>query len=228
LDARRARSAELFDDGLGRQGLRQRPLSLEETPGLWVATARSSIGLPAIAIAAGAVAAALGLLLLPSLFSTGPPKREAAATRAGPRLNRASLPRLKVLRRSPDSAFTVAGARFRVYRGGPPTAVAVQARAGHGGRWVTVGVEGQNLHRSHFNPDHLSYRLLDGRGNAYYPESSGGTGPASLGETGFLGQGETAHADLSFRVPESARRLTLVFEPAPSGRVQVRVPVDES
>lgn len=78
---------------------------------------------------------------------------------------------------------------------------------------------------SHLREVALLSRLVDGRGDAYYPETSPGSGPPSLGETGYLRRGETARARLGFLVPRRARGLSLVFEPLPSGRVQVRVPL---
>jgi hypothetical protein len=205
-----------------RQGRRERPLRLAETPRLWIATARDSVGIPATAIAACAGLAALGVLILPSLSTVrhGPPADGAAE---GRRIDRSSLPRLKVMRPASGVAFTVGGARFRVFGASSSAAAVDRGQPRPGRRWIYVGVEGRNLRRSHFNPNHLSYRLADERGNAFYPDLSAGTGPPSLGETGFLGRGETARTRLGFRVPRAARRLSLVFEPLPSGRVQVRV-----
>jgi hypothetical protein len=204
-----------------RQGRRERPMRLSETPGLWVAMARESVGMPATLLAAGAVIAALVVLVLPSISPTQPDLPvEATEGRAA---DQSSLPRLKVLRPAPGSSFAVGGARFRVFR--VESATSGRRRTGSARRRVKVGVTGQNLRRSRFNPNHLSYRLVDARGNAFHPESSGGSGPSSLGETGFLRRGDTAQARLGFLLPPSARGLSLVFE-LPGGRVQVRIPLE--
>lgn len=202
-----------------RQGRRERPMRLSETPGLWVTVARDSVGVPAVLFAVGAVVAALGVLVLPSI---SPRQPDLPVDAIGGRMtDKSTLPSLKVLRPALGTSFTVGGARFRVFHAESTTGE--RGRTGPGRRRVRVGVTGQNLRRSRFNPNHLSYRLIDGRGNSYYPESSGGSGPPSLGETGFLRRRESARARLGFVVPSSARGLSLVFEPLPSGRVQVRV-----
>jgi hypothetical protein len=205
-----------------RQGRRQRPLTLGETPRRWATTARDSIGVQATTVAACAVAAALGLLLLPSLSSFGPSEPPSDDVGAEPQIDRSSLPQVKVLPRPAGAWFTVSGARFRVLATENVATTGFQA-SNPGLRLVRIDVDGENVRRSRFNPNHLSYRLEDRRGNVYGPEASAGTGPPSLGETGFLRRDEIAHARLAFHVPRSARRLALVFEPGAAGRVQVRV-----
>jgi hypothetical protein len=205
-----------------RQGRRQRPLRIGETPGLWLATARDSIGVPASAVAALAVATALLVLLAPAPTRTRAPQRGARAQSPPAPVGTTQLPSPRVLRQRQGTAFVVDAARFRVARP-PHPAVTLLAAQPASYRSVAVSVEGRNLSRRHFNPNHLSYRLLDGAGDLYYPQSAAGTGPESLHRTGVLGKGQTAQVDLLFSVPPSANRLTLIFEPVPDGAAQVRV-----
>jgi hypothetical protein len=209
-----------------RQGGRERPLSLAETPRRWrlaLTTVGWRYALPALA----ATATGVTVLALPQL---GPEQRGEDATEAqggGQRPVDAKLPNVKVLRARPNSPFRVRGASFTVSPpAAEPWAQAIRSRtAGRGATWVTVGVEGRNLARRRFNPNALSYRVRDARGNRFAPAVGGGTGPVSLGRTGFLQRGESAQARLGFRVPRSARRLRLVFEPVRDGSIQVEVPL---
>lgn len=206
-----------------RQGGRDRPLTLAESPALWWATLRHSIGLPYAFAALAATAAALTVLLLPSLR----PDPKSVETTRRPVRPTAVLPELPLRIHRLGKRFVISKASFRVLLAdGQPWAEHVRAEdPGPGRRWVTLVVESRNLGRPNFDPNRLSYRLGDERGNLYSPDLSGGTGPGSLSTKGRLRRGEAAEARLGFRVPASARALVLVFEPTPSGDQQVRVPL---
>jgi hypothetical protein len=210
-----------------RQGRRERPLRLADTPSAWAHAVRHSVGEAHALAAALAVAAALALLLLPSLAGAPMPDRP-----RGPGLARtsATLPRVEVVRRDAGRAFTMRGLRLRVFRVREPRpGVAPLRRAARRGRaWLSVGVDVRNLRRRRFVPNALAYRLGDGRGRSYWPDIGGGTGPASLAQTGHLRRGELARTRLSFRVPRGGRRLALVFEPSSASALQVRIPLGRS
>jgi hypothetical protein len=199
-------------------------LRLSETPRAWTRGVRESVGLPYALAGAVAAAAAVAVLLLPSL-RTGADHRPAAPSRRDLSIDRRALPRVTVLKRSPGAAFTIKGAGFRVFPLAAPRAPVdpAQRPAGPGMRWLLVGVDCRNLSRARFRPSVIAYRLEDDRGSSHWPDVGGGTGPASLGQTGFLKRGELFRTRLSFRVPTSARRLTLVFEPVPDGSIHVEV-----
>jgi hypothetical protein len=209
-----------------RQAGRKRPLSLADTPQEWRRTL-GAVGwryaLPALVATAGA----LGVLSLPEFRSAHPGNGVGERSRGGQRSAVSQLPQVEVLRRRPGIPVRVRGASFRVFLpAAEPWAEAIRSRnAGSGASWVVLGIDGRNLARRQFNPNALSYRLRDARGNRFAPLIGGGTGPASLGRTGVLDRGETAQARLGFRVPRSARRLTLVFEPVSDGSIQVEVPL---
>jgi hypothetical protein len=210
-----------------RQGRRGRPLRLAETPAAWGDAVRHSIGV-AHALAAGlAAAAALGLVLLPSLSRAPSPDRAAAARGHGQAPAVSDLPRIEVVRPGGGRRFSVRGLSFRVFRIRQASAgVGVAQRpAGRGLEWLQLGVDVRNVGRRRFRPNSLAYRVKDERGRAYWPDVGGGTGPATLAKTGFLERGESAQARLGLRVPRSARRLRLVFEPVPNGSLQVEVPL---
>lgn len=211
-----------------RQGGRERPLSLADTPQEWKRTL-AAVGSGYALAALAATAAGVTVLALPVLEPEQPGN---GASGAQPRAQRGSgpeLPKVTVLRHRPDTTIRVRGAHFTVFLppAAEPWARAVRSRKGGGGAsWVVLGVEGRNLARRRFNPNALSYRLRDARGNLFAPAVGGGTGPASLARTGFLERGEAAQARLGFRVPRPVgRRLTLVFEPVRDGSLQVEVPL---
>jgi hypothetical protein len=210
-----------------RQGRRERPLRLEDTPGAWARAVRESVGVP-YALAAGlATLAALAVLALPSLSGDDAGDEPAAPTTRDLARAGQALPRIEVARRSPRRQFVVGGLSFRVFPVDEPRKQAGTLRrpAGRGRIWLTVGVDIRNLSRRRFVPNALAYRLKDGRGRSYWPDIGGGTGPASLALTGHLGRGGLARMRLSFRVPRGERRLALVFEPGSAARLQVRVPL---
>jgi hypothetical protein len=222
-----------------RQGGRERPPTLADTPKAWK-QALATAGWPYAGAALAATAAGVALLVLPALRSQQP-EGSARADRAGQGAAVTQLPEVGVLRRRPGRAVRVRGASFTVFlptaedwgdmirsRRAGRGATIRSRRAGRGATWVVVGVNGRNLSRTRFNPNALSYRIRDDRGNRFAPVVGGGTGPASLGRTGFLERGETAQARLGFRVPRAARRMTLIFEPVPDGSVQVQVPLGRS
>jgi hypothetical protein len=178
------------------------------------------------ALTAGlAVATALALLLLPSL--SGSPSDEDRPE--GPGISRAAttLPRVEVVRKRAGREFTIGGLTFRVFHVRELTAgIAPLTRpAGRGREWLSVGVDVRNVGRRRFVPSTLAYRLKDGRQRSYWPDVGGGTGPASLAESGGLEQGQLAAMRLRFRVPRDARRFALVFEPGRASARQVRVPL---
>jgi hypothetical protein len=211
-----------------RQGGRERPLTLADTPQAWK-RALATAGWPYAGAALAATAAGVALLVLPGLRSQQP-EGSARADRASQGAAVTQLPEVRVLRRPPGRAVRVRGASFTVFLpAAEDWANEIRSRrAGSSGTWLVVGVDGRNLSRTRFNPNALSYRLRDDRGNRFAPVVGGGTGPASLGRTGFLERGETAQARLGFRVPRAARRMTLIFEPVPDGSVQVQVPLGRS
>ncbi len=96
---------------------------------------------------------------------------------------------------------------------------------GPGHKWVTVAVRGRNVSRRRFDPTRLAYRLRDERDTAYIGAFRGGTGPRSLARRGSLARGESAVVQLGYRVPRSARRLTLVFEEHAVSGTQIVVPL---
>jgi hypothetical protein len=210
-----------------RQGHRERPLRLADTPAAWVESVRSSTGVRHAAAAGIAAVAALAVLLLPSL-APRPGSEQTLARTGGPAPPaKTTLPRIEILRRSPRRAFTSAGVSFRVF---PmrPSAGGLQHHPGAGREWMSVGVEVRNLARRRFRPSSVAYRLKDDRGHAYSPDIGGGTGPASLARTGYLARDEIAYARLSFRIPRAAGSLSLIFEPDPSRPLQVQVPLRRS
>ena len=204
-----------------RQGRRGQPLGIAETPGLWLAAARDSIGVPASAVAALAATAAILIWLVPGLTPTGAPPRIASTPSRPEPAGEARLPSPRVLQPKQGTAFVVDAARFRVDRSYPGATGLGAQPASY--RQVALFVEGRNLGRRHFNPNHLIYRLRDDAGHLYYPQSAAGTGPDSLHRTGALDQGQTARVDLRFSVPAAADRLTLIFEPVPDGTARVQV-----
>jgi hypothetical protein len=209
-----------------RQGRRRAPLRLADTPRAWVDSVRHSVG-EVHALAAGlAVAAALTVLLLPS-FSSDPTGRD-RARRVGLAPAAEKLPELEVARKRAGREFKMRGLTFRVFRlpDSWPGSGALGRPAGRGRAWLSVGVDVRNVGRRRFRPSTVSYRLKDGRGRSYWPEVGGGTGPASLAESGRLERGVGGAAmRLRFRVPRGARRFALVFEPGGASARQVRVPL---
>jgi hypothetical protein len=212
-----------------RQGRRKRPLGLADTPGAWAGAVRESVGLPYSLAAGLGILAALALLMLPpgpgDHGSDEPVTRDArGVARAGQ-----AAPQIQVVHRRAERRFVLRGLSFRVFAtGDPPPNILPLRPAGGGARWVPLGVDIRNLGRRRFAPNALAYRLRDGRERSYWPETGGGTGPASLARTGRLRRGQGARMRLTFRVPHDARRLTLVFEPDAAGPLQVRVPFGRS
>jgi len=205
-----------------RQGRRRRPLGIGERPRVWLAAARDSIGAPASIVATLAGAGALLFLLMPALTPTKAPLPPTTIRQAvPPRPSGKRSPSLRVLHQRQGTAFVVAAASFRIERLMHSAGAGVDRPAAY--KPVAISVEGENLGRRNFNPNHLSYRLLDRLGNLYYPESIAGTGPASLSRTGSLEAGQAASVHLHFSVPRSAQRLTLIFEPVADGSAQVQV-----
>ena len=210
-----------------RQGRRERPLRLADTPAAWAESVRSSMGVRHAVAAGIAAVAALAVLLLPSL-APQPGSDRTSARAGGPATPaRTTFPRIEILRRSPRRAFKAGGVSFRVFRV-RPSAGGVQRQPSTGRVWFFVAVEVRNLARRRFRPSSVAYRLKDDRGHAYSPDIGGGTGPASLARTGYLGRGEIAYARLSFRIPRAAGTLSLIFEPDPSRPLQVQVPFRRS
>jgi hypothetical protein len=209
-----------------RQGRRERPLSLADTPQEWKRTL-ATVGWGYALAALATTAAGVAVMALPEVRSGQLGERAGDAAGGAERAAAPDFPEVKVLRGQPGTPVRVRGASFTVFLPGTVTwAQAIRSRqAGRGATWVVVGVDGHNLTRRRFNPNALSYRLKDGRGHSWAPTIGGGTGPGSLGRTGFLERGEIAHARLGFQVPRSARRLTLVFEPVRDGSIQVQVPL---
>jgi hypothetical protein len=210
-----------------RQGRRERPLRLADTPAAWADDVRESVGVRPALVAGLAALAALGVLTLPSLAVDGDSDGRSGQETSGPSHAKPTLPRIAYLRRAPHRAFKASGVRFRVFRIGRSVGgVQIQRMPASGhSRWVSVGVDIRNIARRRFRPSDIAYRLKDGRGRSYWPEIGGGTGPSSLGRTGYVGRGEIAQTRLSFRVPRSAHRLSLIFEPGSKGAVQVHVPL---
>jgi hypothetical protein len=209
-----------------RNARREQPLTLGATPHAWARGVRESIGLWYSLIGGLAAVSALAVLLMPALSGTGEPDTRAAVSArvAGVKI---SLPAVNVLTRAPGTPFTARGVSFRVsaLRAIPASLGPLQRPAGRRLRWMLVGIDSRNLSRPRFRPSAVAYRLEDERGRSYWPDIGGGAGPASLGQTGFLGRGELFRTRLSFRVSRASRRLTLVFEPVPDGSVQVEVPL---
>jgi hypothetical protein len=94
------------------QGLRERPLTLRETPALWRRQLHESVGVRNALVAAGAVAAAAALLLWPASGVRDAQPEGAAVLPGG---HPAKLPAIKVLRRRAGAGFMVGGAEFRAF-----------------------------------------------------------------------------------------------------------------
>jgi hypothetical protein len=206
-----------------RQGRRERPLTLTATPGE-CRRALAALGWRYAIAATATGAAALALLVLPALRHRQPEPAAAAPSGAGAVK---AFPKVKLARYALRTKIRVDGAVFSVFLpAGQPWARTIRSRSpGKRAQWVLLGVDARNIRRRRFNPNALAYRLADARGNRYAPVVGGGTGPDSLRKTGFLRAGESAQARLGFRVPSTARRLALLFEPVADGSLQVEVPV---
>jgi hypothetical protein len=207
-----------------RQGRRERPLTLTATP-RECRRALAALGWRYAIAATATGAAALALLVLPALRHRQP--EPAAAHRSAAGGGASSFPKVKLARYALRTKIRVDGAVFSVFLpAGQPWARTIRSRSpGERAQWVVLGVDARNLGRRRFNPNVLAYRLADARGNRYAPVVGGGTGPDSLRKTGSLRAGESAQARLGFRVPSTARRLALLFEPVADGSLQVEVPV---
>jgi hypothetical protein len=210
-----------------RQARRPRPLTLAATPRAWKAAVETNIGAAEAAVVTLLVAAAAWLVLArPELG----PQVARSPTLAGAGIHSAPksrIPRVRVSRSQPGRWFTADSAKFRALANPrEPWAAALVGRAGGRGlHWVAIEVDTKNLRRHHFDPNTLDYRLHDGAGNVYHPDLGGGTGPATLSSPGLLRPGLIAESRLGFRVPVSAERLMLVFEPALGASMQIHVPV---
>ena len=170
-------------------------------------------GVPAVdrrsaLIAAGLVAAAVAVLLIPR----DDPDSDTEEPETAPAIEVGSLPELETRTVPLGRTFVVAGAAFRVDRMS-------------GARSVSLTVRATNRSRRRFDPTVLRYRLADAGGRQYYPDRSAGTGPGSLAATGSLARGETAEVRLGFQVSASADGLALVFEPDQPSSIQVRIPL---
>lgn len=110
--------------------------------------------------------------------------------------------------------FTVNGARFEVQPANDARwAVKMRSERAErvGKRWVSVQIPVRNLSRVDLRPRGLGYRLLTPSGLVVGPEVvevlSG-----SLDSEGRLAKGKLSSVHLGFRVPESAKDLTLAFD----------------
>ena len=196
------------------------PPPLRDTPAAWRATVSESIGWPAVGVGATLIAAAAALVLV-----RGDNDSRDGAGRVQSTTRPAAPPALPVRRERVNREFRAHGAAFRVSN----ETDALWAREirrrppGRGRKWVTVAVRGRNLNRPRFDPTRLAYRLRDHHGTAYIGAFRGGTGPRSLAQRGTLDRGQSALVQLGYRVPRSARRLTLVFEDHALSGTQIRV-----
>ena len=196
------------------------PPSLRATPHAWRAAVTRAIGWPALAAAAGAIALAIVVLVVArSDESRSGPGKVRSVTRA------AAPPKLLVRSHKPDRAFTVRGATFVVHleRRAPWAQQILSRPPGRNHTWVTIAVHARNRSRRHFNPNRLSYRLIDTNGTAYVGDFRGGTGPRELSTHGALPRGHAALVQLGFRVPTRAHRFTLVFEDSTVSDQQQRI-----
>ena len=177
-----------------------------------------------LAMAAAAVVAAAGIVVLPGIGGAPPDSRPAAAPR--PVELRAPAPTAIVAERRLGRPFVIDRARFRVFVPGRDAwAEGIRRRPSRRGmRWVVLGVKATNLGRSRFNGNVLAYRLR-ADGELVAPRFSGGTGPRSLAVEGRLRRGAASLSQLGFEVARDAARLRLVFEPRTAGPAQVHVPL---
>lgn len=209
-----------FVAGIAFERVRHSPARPDEAPA-W-RERLSEIGTVRTAAAAALGAAAIGVLFV-SFGGGGRPDAPAGPPRgdAGPR------PELRPRTRPVGRAFTVRAAAFRVAEAGAAAwARELASRSpGRGMRWLAVTVMVKNVDRRRFDPSRLSYRLR-GRGGALYnPDRQGAVGPPGLAQKGGILPGESAQVRLGFRIPRSARRVSLTFEPVEQGSLQVRVPL---
>ena len=181
---------------------------------------------PLYAACALLLVAAAGACIL--VLSTGgdeqgstAPQTPAAPPDAGP------SPTLEVRTESAGRPFTASEASFLVIPNpsGSWTEAIVAEDPGASRQWVLVSIEVVNVDRSRFNPALLSYRLRGAGGDLYSPDRGGVVGPNELGTSEGLPRGARAEERLAFRVPSTADRLSLAFEPTLNGPRQVRVPL---
>lgn len=176
-------------------------------------------------LAALALCAAAAALLFLAIGGGGPGSADTSTEVAAPRI---PPPHVAVRQVAAGEELTVAGAGFTVVDQ-PTTGWARRALAGQapaGSRLLVAAVEVVGQGRRHLNPNLLSYLLRGPDGALYAPLRSGVIGPNSISETRGLGAGERAEERLLFAVPKSVRDPVLAIQPAPTGALEVRVPLD--